>query len=99
MSSYGIVNTIEAPKLAGASQPELIKIEVDYSAYVECVEDVNSGKKSSPRIKPASILQCMKPRLLRSLCMLGRIDGASSSDDATDESFKVWLNSRIDSTL
>lgn len=89
--SYEILNTIKAPCLEGVSQSELIKFEVDYSAYKDCIEDVNYGKPPSQRLKPSSICQCMKPRTIHSLWILGRIDGASSAKEVTDDSIKSWF--------
>lgn len=88
MSSYGIVNTIQAPKLSNATQPDLIQFEVNFPAYTEGVEEINADRAPSQQIKPASIGQCMKPKLLRSLCMLGRIENAETSEDATDEAVR-----------
>ncbi|KAI0565234.1 hypothetical protein FGB62_20g20 [Gracilaria domingensis] len=99
MSSYGLVNTIQAPTLEGATQPELLKFEVEFAAHCERVQDVNSGRLASQRIKAATIRQCMKPRLLQSLCILGRIENASSVEQATDDAVQAWFDSRLASTI
>lgn len=86
------MNAIQAPSIAGASQLELIKFEVNYAAYTERIEDVNSNKPLSQRIKAASVRRCMKPRLFHSLCILDQINGAYTAEDATDESVKAWFD-------
>lgn len=97
MSNYGIVNTIEPPMLSGTSQAQLIEFEIRYSAYSERITFINNGRPTNQKVKPATIRQCMKPKLLHSLCILGRIPDTSKSEEATDASVSEWFNSRLNS--
>eukprot|EP00737_Agarophyton_chilense_P002771 gb/GEZJ01003187.1/.p1 GENE.gb/GEZJ01003187.1/~~gb/GEZJ01003187.1/.p1 ORF type:complete len:139 (-),score=6.57 gb/GEZJ01003187.1/:317-733(-) len=95
MSTYGLVNTIQPSMLTKTTQPDLVKIELNYSAYVERVNDVNAGKPTTQNIKAAAMKQCIKPKLLRSLCILGRIEGTCKSEGASDQAVTSWFASRL----
>lgn len=110
MSDFGIVNTIQAPILENTSQPALIEFETKYSAYKDRVQQINDHRSVTQRIKEASIRQCIKPKILHSLCILGFIEGATTAEQATDASVLKWfdeclksnekdLNSRVDTAL
>ena len=90
MSVYGVVSTLQAPELSSAKQSAVIQFETDYSMYVKKVNDVNRSRPSSSRFDPATIRQCLRPSFLNSLCIMGRIEGANSSDEATDSAVKKW---------
>lgn len=80
MSQYGIVNTITASPLKDVTQPHLIAFEIDYSAYVERVPNVNQSRPQNQQIKVASIRQCIQPKRLQSMCTFGRINGAKTAE-------------------
>jgi len=69
MSTYGVVSTINAPRLISVRQPELIKFEVEYASYKEKVADINSSRHEDDQITPASVKNCIKSEVLHSLCI------------------------------
>lgn len=95
MSTYGIVSRISAPELDSVTQPNLIKFGTEYTAYQENVEDVSISRDEASRILPATIRQCLKAKLLKSLCIIREIDGTTTMDQATDESVNAWFDERI----
>lgn len=95
MSSFGIVSTLNAPVLKDVTQPDLIRFDVEYTAYKEKVSDLNRTRDASRHIITATIRQCLDPTLLRSLCLLGQIDGASNAGDSTDASVETWFDTRV----
>lgn len=97
MSNFGIIQTINAPVLSSPAQPDLIRFEVEYAAYIQRINDANSTKSASNKIRAASIRQCMAPSLLQSLCMIGRVENADRPEDATDENVKKWFEGKLES--
>lgn len=95
-SNYGIVSAISAPVLSSLKQQSVIQFETEYSACLNQINDINRSRTFANRITPASVRQCLAPTFLNSLCIIGRIDGASSSDEATDASVKKWFQERLD---
>lgn len=41
----------------------------------------------------------MEPRVLHSLFILGQIEGAATSEQATDEAVKAWFDARLSCTI
>lgn len=111
MSEFGIVNTIQAPVLEKTSQPALIAFETKYSAYKERVQNINQQRPASQSIKEASIRQCIKPKILQSLCILGFIEDDTTVEQSSNEAVQKWfdeclnannskdLNTRVDNAL
>lgn len=98
MSTYGVVSTISAPILNSAKQQSIIRFETEYTAYVAKVTDINRSRTPNSRITPASIKQCLEPTFLHSLCIIGRINGATSSEEASDENVKAWFDTMLNKT-
>ena len=98
MSSFGLVNTISAPLWKGSTQPELIAFEVEFSAYAERVRQLNQTRPANQRIPPATLKQCIQPKLLHSMCILGLIEGSASAEDASEYQVKKWFDETIKST-
>ena len=96
MSSFGIVTTINALQLGSVAQPNLFRFEVEYSAYHQKCEDINRNRAEDNQIEIASIRQCLRPVLLHSLCIVGKIEGAATLEQATDENVKHWFDARLD---
>lgn len=96
MSSIGLVATIKPPVLDDVRQAALIKFETKYSQYLKDVAEVNRNRDASRAITPASIRQCMDAEVLNSLCIIGKIDQATTLDDATDENVKKWFDERLE---
>lgn len=90
---------MEALALEIASQSGLIKVEVENAAYKEQIEDVNSGRPQSQRVKAASIFQCLKPRLLHNHCLVGRIKNARATEQAKYEAIKSQFDTRLASNI
>lgn len=95
MATFGVVSTIQPPCVKGITQPELVKFEIDYKGYLEQISKVNIGRELSRRVRPASIRNCFEPLLLQSLCILRKIDGATTLEEATDEKVKKWFDERL----
>ena len=98
MSDIGLINTIQAPELAETTQPSLIEFETKYTAYKDRVGLLNSTRSEGQRLPHASIRQCIKPEILHSMCILGYIEGASSAEEATDESVQLWFENQMRET-
>lgn len=86
-----MTNTITTPQLKVVTQSHLIAFEIEYEAYVERVSNVNQSHPQTQQIKSAFIRQCIQPKLLLSLCIIGRIEGATCAEEATDEKVKTWF--------
>lgn len=95
MCTHGTINTITLPCLKGTTQPQLIEFEVNFSAYKEHIDALNNLRTASQRIPPATLKQCICPKLLHSMCILGIIEDASSSDEATEEQIQEWFDSSL----
>lgn len=95
MSSYGVVSALVAPQLKDVTKPDLIKFEIECTAYKEKVADINRSRDTVRRISPTSIRQCLNPVLLQSLCLLGQIEGAATASQATDAKVKAWFDARL----
>ena len=98
MSNFGVVSTLTAPVLKGVTQPCLIQFQRSFKAYKEKVIDINRTRDEADKITPATIRNCIEPLLLSSLCTLGKIEGASKPEDASDEMVERWFHGRISST-
>lgn len=72
MSSFSANSTLTTSVLEDLTQPDLIKFEVEYSSYKENVADLNRSRDTSTQLLAATILQCLHPVLLQSLCPLGQ---------------------------
>lgn len=92
MSSYGVVSKITAPVLKSSKQQSLIEFETEYQAYKSKIADVNRTCSTSTRMAVATIKQCLDPTFLHSLCMMGRIEGATTAEEATDQGVQKWFD-------
>eukprot|EP00171_Calliarthron_tuberculosum_P004516 IDg4516t1 len=95
MSNFGVVSTISAPVLESVTQPSLIQFETEYKLYQEKIADINRTRDKNKKIEPASLKNCIEPLLLNSLCILGKIEGASKAQQATEEAVLEWFDSRL----
>lgn len=51
MSQYGIVNGITDPQLKDVTKPHLTAFEIEYSAYVERVKNIQHSRPHSQHLK------------------------------------------------
>ena len=91
MSNFGFVSTLSAPILSSCKQSSIIKFETENSAYKDKVANINRGRTGHSRIQPATFKQCLLPSFLNSLCLIGKIEGADSPEQATDEAVTSWF--------
>lgn len=94
MSTIGIVSTLNTSYVGDTAQPSLIKFEGEYTGYLERVEDGNRSRASANRMKLASIRLFICPKLLQSLCNLGKINGAETVKEVSDDNVKEWFQCR-----
>ena len=90
-SNFGVVAYIDPPSLLGVTQPDLIKFETEYSAYKEKVENVNLGRAAGNKLPIATIRDCIDGTTLQALCILGKITGASTLEQATADKVEAWF--------
>ena len=59
------------------------------------IRDVNSGRPTGEKLVGAIVRQCIKPELLQALCILKEMTGASSAEEAIDESVDDWFAAQL----
>ena len=92
-----MVSTITAPLLKSVKQPDLIQFEISFRAYLDKVAEINSSRSTEEQIQPALIKNCIEPSILSSLCILGKISGASVPNEATENAVQEWFEDRLKS--
>ena len=90
-SNFGVVAYIKPPSLTGVTQPDLIKFETEYTAYKDKVNNMNNGRDEANKLPIATIKDCMDGPTLHALCIMGKISGATSLEQATAEKVEQWF--------
>lgn len=91
-SNFGVVAYITPPSLKGVTQPDLIEFETEYSAYKENVSNVNAGRDQDELLPVATVKDCIDGPTLHALCIMGKIDGATTLEQATAAKVAAWFN-------
>lgn len=81
------------PADVGLTKPELVEFKIKYASYVESFNNDNH-RPPSQKGQAASIYECIQPKLLHSLCILG-VDGANSAEKEAFQTVEVWFNRRL----
>ena len=90
-SNFGVVAYIKPPTLHGVTQPDLIKFETEYTAYKEKLQNVNNGREDGNKLPTATIRDCIDGPTLQALCIMGKISGAQTMEQATPEKVEDWF--------
>ena len=109
MSSGGIslVKELRHPILKSILAKDVVLFKAKYEAYEHQVEEINSNRSASQKIKPTELQFCIDPPLLKSLLRLGvfndhveEVDGETGTIDSVSELnhkiVKLWMEDRAE---
>ena len=91
-----VVSEIKRPELTSCRRSAVGSFREAYEEHKRRIGDVNRNRAARDQLRVASIRECIKPDLLESMCVMGKIPGATTSEQLTNEMVINWYNSLLE---
>lgn len=89
--NYDDISVIQPPSLKLVNRSALVKLPISFTVYPNKIDDSNKDREDGNKIQPATIKDCMDSNMLPALCVMGKIEIASSVDKAAPKNVSTWF--------